>query len=232
MSDKNEDYFVKRAVPQKVTEERIAPQKKPSGTPEQKKKENGGAVEAVKKQPVAMTKRVVKALTFDYFGKPSSIDTVFLLLLIMIIGVGTVMSFSASYAYAEKKYDNSYYFLIEHLSNLFFAVALFIIFVFMPPEIYKGFTYVITVASIVLLVLVLFIGVVRNGAKRWIDLPGLPMFQPSEVAKLALVMLLALYFDKHRKKVESEKIGTSFMYGLVFPGMMLCVFLEIGRAHV
>ena len=227
MSDKNEDYFVKRAVPQKVTEERIAPQKKPSGTPEQKKKENGGAVEAVKKQPVAMTKRVVKALTFDYFGKPSSIDTVFLLLLIMIIGVGTVMSFSASYAYAEKKYDNSYYFLIEHLSNLFFAVALFIIFVFMPPEIYKGFTYVITVASIVLLVLVLFIGVVRNGAKRWIDLPGLPMFQPSEVAKLALVMLLALYFDKHRKKVESEKIGTSFMYGLVFPGMMLCVFLAL-----
>lgn len=48
-------------------------------------------------------------------------------------------------------------------------------------------------AGLGLLVLVLFLGEVVNGAKSWIDLPGLPRFQPSEIMKFVVPMLLAWY---------------------------------------
>ena len=48
-------------------------------------------------------------------------------------------------------------------------------------------------AGVALLILVLFIGAEVNGAKSWIDLPGLPRFQPSEIMKFVVPALLAWY---------------------------------------
>ncbi|MBQ8207104.1 MAG: cell division protein FtsW [Clostridia bacterium] len=237
MNNRDDDYFVKRSVTREETakkdtsvhgqvkrpyaDERI----RPSGDDPRRRGSERAVTVPTKEND--LTKKTVNALTFEKLEKPGSIDTVFLLLLLMVITVGTVMSFSASYAYAEKKYDDSYYLLIEHLKNLLFAALFFIGAMFSPPEIYKAFTYIITVISVILLILVLFVGVVRNGAKRWIDPPLFPMFQPSELAKLALVMILSLYLNRYSEKVESKKLGTSFLYGIVFPMMMFGVFLVL-----
>lgn len=171
--------------------------------------------------------KVRKFLFFESFGKPGSIDIVFLLILLLIIGAGTVMSFSASYAYSQKKYDSSYSLLVSHMTNLAFAFILFLGATFSPPEIYKGVTYFITAISVILLVLVLFIGVVRNGAKRWIQPPIGPMFQPSEIAKLAIVMLLALLLSQYCKKVTGKKIGESFVFGFLIPSSILAVYMGL-----
>ena len=56
--------------------------------------------------------------------------------------------------------------------------------------------------SIFLLLLVIFIGVEAKGGKRWLELPGLFRFQPSELVKLTLPMVLAWYF--HDKLVPPE----------------------------
>lgn len=229
MNNREEDYFVKRVAPAKNEKIESAPvvtthrESVVQNTP----KSSVPATKGGKKEEIPTSKKVVRALTFDYFGKPSGIDSVFLILLIMVIAVGTVMSFSASYAYAEKKYDDSYHFLFEHIKNLLFAVIVFVAMSFAPPELFKAFTYVITVISIILLICVLIFGEVRNGAKRWLDLPLLPLFQPSELAKLAIIMVYSLFFAKYREKVTSDKNGTSFLYGMIYPGLILLVFVGL-----
>jgi cell division protein FtsW len=62
------------------------------------------------------------------------------------------------------------------------------------------------------------IGVHRNGAHRWIRLPG-ATFQPSEIAKIALIILLAWYADLSQRKMNT------FLRGLVIPGILLAAAL-------
>lgn len=75
------------------------------------------------------------------------------------------------------------------------------------------------IVAVVLLVLVLVVGVRINGAKRWLDL-GI-RFQPSEFAKLALVVALAWYGARFRRQMKS------FWRGMVLPGAMAAVVLGL-----
>lgn len=71
-------------------------------------------------------------------------------------------------------------------------------------------------AAIVLLLLVFapVVGVERNGANRWVSLGGF-QFQPSELAKLALIVALAAFVDRHQRKIGTLK------YGLLWPGLII-----------
>jgi cell division protein FtsW len=77
--------------------------------------------------------------------------------------------------------------------------------------------------SVVLLVLVFApkIGITRNGARRWIGAPGLPHFQPSELAKLALIVFLALYGDRFQRQMAG------FTRGLLLPGSIIAAVLAL-----
>ena len=78
------------------------------------------------------------------------------------------------------------------------------------------------VLAFLLLVAVMLpgIGLERNGARRWLQLPG-TTFQPSEFAKLAVIIALAHYCER-----KGRKMGT-FRYGLLIPGMVLALFLGL-----
>ena len=78
------------------------------------------------------------------------------------------------------------------------------------------------VLAFLLLVAVMLpgLGLERNGARRWLQLPGTP-FQPSEFAKLAVIIALAHYCER-----KGRKMGT-FRYGLLIPGMVLALFLGL-----
>jgi cell division protein FtsW len=77
--------------------------------------------------------------------------------------------------------------------------------------------------SVVLLALVFApgIGIARNGAHRWIGVAGLPHLQPSEMAKLALVLFLAAYGDHYQRQMGG------FRKGLLLPGMIIAVVLAL-----
>lgn len=93
---------------------------------------------------------------------------------------------------------------------------------FSDPAIYR----LIVIASVVLLALVLVpgIGVEVNGARRWISLAGL-RFQPSEVAKFSLILLLAVKLTQQHESAQTFFKGLlpSMLIGMFFAGM---VFLE------
>jgi cell division protein FtsW len=76
-------------------------------------------------------------------------------------------------------------------------------------------------AMTLLLVFAPGIGHSSHGAHRWIHLPGMANVQPSEVAKLALILFLAAYGDRYQRQI------TGFKKGLVIPGAVIAVVLGL-----
>jgi rod shape determining protein RodA len=64
----------------------------------------------------------------------------------------------------------------------------------LDPGFYRRWSPVVYLAGVVLLVLVLLVGVKVKGSQRWLDIPGVIRFQPSEVMKIAVPMMVAWYF--------------------------------------
>ena len=124
-------------------------------------------------------------------------DTVFLLLVLLMLVCGTVMSYSASAVYGEQFYNDSTYFLKRDVLFALLSVCLTVPFVlFAKPAFFRAFAVFLYSASLFLLILVLLIGTVGGGAQRWLVLGPLTL-QPSEVAKLGLVLMLALVMSKY-----------------------------------
>lgn len=155
--------------------------------------------------------------------KAKNIDMVFLVVLIMLLGFGAVMNFSASYAYATYKNLSSYYFLERQLIFILFGFIAAAIVTLFPLETYKTVTFAVYGIAIILLLLVLVIGETHGGAKRWLNIPLLGQFQPSELGKTAVVMMLALYFSTFGDRVTDKNNKKAFLYGIMIPGLILGV---------
>ena len=152
-----------------------------------------------------------------------SLDIPMLLITTILVLFGCVMVYSASAVYAEQYHNDSTYFIVRHLIFLVLAIGAGALIVrFCTPVFWEDFSLILYGISILMLLLVLVIGVdLGSGAKRWLNL-GFFTIQPSEVAKMALVMALAKYMTKYQSKICSEyRFGGSFRYGIVYPGMMI-----------
>ncbi len=127
---------------------------------------------------------------------PNGFDTVFLILTVILVCFGAVMVFSASYAWAENDYGDSFYWIKRHLAWAILGFIAMAICSLVSPKAYKKYAGVIFAVSSVLLALVPIIGKTVNGAKRWIQL-GPIQIQPTEIMKLALVLFLSRYISEH-----------------------------------
>lgn len=157
------------------------------------------------------------------------VDIPMLLITSILILFGCVMVYSASAVYAEQYHGDSSYFIVRHLIFLGLAVAFTAVAVrFCTQKFWSDLGVALYAVSILLLLAVLIIGSdLGSGAKRWINF-GFFTVQPSEIAKLALVLLLARYMASHQKQIRSPyKFGGSFRYGVVYPGMMIGALLML-----
>ena len=153
-----------------------------------------------------------------------SIDMWFLLWAMLLICFGAVMSYSASAVFAEQRYDNSMYFFVRYIGFTLAAVVVTAVFVaFARPWHWRVIGVGTYVAAILLLIVVLLVGTTGGGAQRWIAI-GPITIQPSEIAKTAVVMELALYLSKHEKEVNStHKFGGNFKHGFFIPMIIIGV---------
>ena len=124
---------------------------------------------------------------------------------------GLVMVYSASIAMPDNpKFANysSYHFLMRHAFSILIALVLAVLAFQVPIDTWERLAPWVFVVSLVLLILVLipFIGKGVNGARRWIAL-GVMNFQPSELAKLGVLLYAANYMV--RKMDVKEKFFTS-----------------------
>ena len=147
-----------------------------------------------------------------------AVDIRFLLYTLVTILFGCLMNYSASAVYAEQMYGESTYFLVRYLLFAVISIAVTAVFVRCATiSFWYAFAKWIYIAAVAMLLLVLVIGTVGGGAQRWLRIGPITV-QPSEVAKLAVVMMLARYLSDHREEVTSlKKGGGSFLHGVAIP---------------
>ena len=157
-----------------------------------------------------------------------SIDYQFLLIVLALITFGAVMSFSASYAFAEFRYDDSTYFIKRYILFAVMSIIGTAVFVFIGnPRLWRIFGVCSYAVSIILLLLVLVKGSSGGGAQRWLSF-GFFTVQPSEIAKMAVVMTLALYMAFYEKEIKSVHVfGGSFRKGVLVPGMIIGIICAL-----
>jgi len=162
-----------------------------------------------------------------------SIDMWFMLVVLALLCFGAVMSFSASAIYAKQHYGNSTYFLWRYILFAVIATIGTIPFImYARPWFWRLFGVCSYAVSVILLLLVLLIGSEGGGAQRWIAI-GPITIQPSEVAKMAVVLTLALYMSKYENKIKSDlPRDKSFKYGVINPAMIfgfICMLVALEK---
>ena len=130
-------------------------------------------------------------------AQPLVYDLGLLFPVLMLVGMGIVMVYSASGAMALKKFGSDYFFLKKQAVFSLIGIVVLVGFSYIPYRIYRVLVYPMLVISMAMLVAVAFTGwgVSVNNASRWLQLGAL-RFQPSEVARLALVIYLAYSMSK------------------------------------
>ncbi|MBQ9428344.1 MAG: FtsW/RodA/SpoVE family cell cycle protein [Clostridia bacterium] len=153
----------------------------------------------------------------NYRAVKSGVDTTLLLTVLVLLLFGLVMVFSASYADAQTRYGDSYYFIKRQSGMVVLGLIVMIAVARLPLWIFKRFAPFTYPASVLLLLAVLVVGDDGGGAQRWIAL-GPIRFQPSEIAKFALILTLAWYYAKFADKAfDRTDIRTANRYGTVYP---------------
>lgn len=149
------------------------------------------------------------------------IDYGVLLVVMVLLAVGIVMGYSASTYYAMYQYNDSMYFLKRVIAFSIVGLGGMAIMMSIDYHRLKKVTYLISILSAITLVVVLFMPA-RNGATRWIPLGPLT-FQPSELAKYTVVLLLAMNMEKVGDKIKDFKKGILpfLVIGGFFAGMVL-----------
>ena len=149
------------------------------------------------------------------------IDYLFLITLFILLTLGAMMVYSAGYPYAISHYGDGGYYIKRQL--LFLTIGLIFMFVSsnIPIELYKKSAPYFYFICVALLIIVLFGGFSEGVAKRWLGIPGTSLtFQPSELMKLGIVLVLAWYADKSMGSIKG------FTREIIFPGLFL--FLACG----
>lgn len=135
----------------------------------------------------------------------------FFITIIMFI-FGLIMIFSASYVKAITSLDNAYYYLIRQGLILFICLFVFIFFINISSDKYKKYYKTILYLSIALLLALIPFGITVNGAKSWLHMP-IFNFQPTEFAKIAIIIYMASYYEKYRNNKSDYRIALKpFMF--------------------
>ncbi|MFN8544756.1 MAG: putative lipid II flippase FtsW [Candidatus Binatia bacterium] len=127
---------------------------------------------------------------------------------VALLALGVVMVFNVGYFHGQQDFRDPYHFFRKHVVSIGVGLAACLLTSRLPTATWRRMAYPLLVGSIVSLVLVLVpgIGVVRGGARRWLHLGPL-VFQPTEVAKFALVLFLAHSLAKKGPRVREFALG-------------------------
>ncbi len=150
-------------------------------------------------------------------GEAGGVDLVFLILVLCLLAFGLIMVASSSYVSALHNYGDSYYFIKRQLIWALIGVATMLIVPRLDYHILRRGTIIFLGISILLLILVYTpLGIEVNGARRWLGFGSL-RFQPSELAKLAIILVFSSYMAANYKRMKEFKVG------ILLPGVALAV---------
>lgn len=149
------------------------------------------------------------------------IDPILLGLLLLLIGGGLFILYSG----ADRNIE------VVKAQGIRMAVALVVMMVFaqLDPAVFRRWAPWLYLAGVAALVAVLLVGVGAKGAQRWLAIPGLPRFQPSELMKLAVPMMTAWYLSRHFLPPRLSRVAVALAVVLV-PMAMIIMQPDLGTS--
>ena len=157
-----------------------------------------------------------------YYGWWKNIDKFILFLILFLFSLSLFFSLvSTSIIASDKLNTNTYYFFIKHL--LFIILGVFILITFSAIDKKKLFqvSKYLFLIFFIFLALVPFIGLEAKGSTRWINLPLIPRFQPIEILKPFLIVMIATVFTLNNQKHLYFKYLFSFF--IIFPVILFLI---------
>lgn len=155
------------------------------------------------------------------------LDKPFLLLVILLTAIGLITLLSASFPYALKKYHDALYLFTR---QAIFAAMGFVAMFFIGKinyQRFRAFSRIALWVAVILLVLVLIpgIGITRNNATRWLGVGESLTFQPSEIAKIAVILFFADTISRKRERMLTTREGV-LPYAVVLAVVGVLMMLE------
>lgn len=148
----------------------------------------------------------------------NSLIKLYIAVVLFLILIGMLLVFSSS-GYFAMKASSMYAFFNSHLTKVILGLGIVVIFAVIPYEFYRDYSKPAIIGTLLLLLITLLFAPKIKGAARWIDI-GLLQFQPSELAKLVLVLHLSNLIVRKGDRMKS------FHEGLIYA--LFWVFLTVG----
>lgn len=165
--------------------------------------------------------------TSDVTIERGSMDLPFATLTILLLTIGVIMVLSASYvrAYYTEEGNATYYFTRQLVFAVSGIIIMFIASKF-PIRFYRRLSYLMLIGTVILLMLVLVIGVgTGGGVKRWIQLPGGQTIQPSEFAKISVILVFADMICRYKNYMGTFRYGIA-PFAVILGVLALLLIME------
>ena len=144
------------------------------------------------------------------------LDFTLLITVFILLGLGIITVLSASSPTALAETGNSYKYLIKQMEAAVIGILLMFVASKIDYKLWQKNYKIIYFICMILLLAVCALGREAGGAKRWLDM-GFLSFQPSEVAKVGVIIFYSAWLTKNKEKLKS------FKYGFVYPLSLLLI---------
>lgn len=158
-------------------------------------------------------------------SKEKPFDFILFITVLILLAMGIIMVLSASSPKALSEDGDSYSYVKKQAINAVIGIVLMIIVSRIDYKIYSRFAKIAYIGSIVMLISTRFLGSSSKGATRWLNL-GFVRFQPSEIAKIALIIFYAVWLTKNKDKLKTLKTGFIVPLLLILPIAVILVFIQ------
>mgnify|MGYP000061883432 CR=1 FL=1 len=156
-------------------------------------------------------------------SKNKSFDWIIFLSVCGLMLFSIAFVYSASGTLAELRYGAADKLFWNHSIRVLIALFVMILFANINYKVWEKFSKPLLFLSILFLILVFFVGTQINGAYRWIYI-GPINFQPSELAKFSLVLILSVYLSKRQEFIKSFRL--SFLPMMIWIGL-ICILIAL-----
>ena len=147
-----------------------------------------------------------------------------IVIMAVLLLLGTINVFSSSFVLATTSFNNPYYFLIRHVVWLLLGIIICVVCSRINYHRWQGIIKWLLPITVLALILVLGVGTVVNGARRWLSFAGFSV-QPAEFAKLTGILLAAKFLTVMMKNEKKIDLLRALPYWIIF-GMAALVEME------
>lgn len=122
-----------------------------------------------------------------------------LVVVLVVVGLGVTMSASSAVALSETEAQDQWHFLKRQLVGVGLGTLALLVMSRIPYRIYRKLALPAFLLTVGLLLMVEIRGITEGGATRWLSVPGLTTFQPTEIAKVSVIMMMAFLLERKTK---------------------------------